>query len=315
MHITNALLGVAVGDAVGVPAEFKSRDLLRKNPVTDMTGFGTYGLPAGTWSDDTSLTLCLAEALVHQPFTTTKLARLFVLWLKKNHWTPRGEVFDVGIATREAIERLDSGMAPEKAGGTTKDSNGNGGLMRILPLVFYIHNKPAAERFDITRRVCSLTHGHIRTAIACHYFLDFASGIINGEKPQEVYFRLQKELPPVFAQLALPEEEVRLFIRLLEGNIALLHEDDIQSSGYVLHSLEAAIWCLLTTTTYRDAVLKAVNLGHDTDTTGAITGGICGLYYGKEGIPPHWLDMLVRRNDIEHLAQILAETLGWQISL
>lgn len=315
MHITNALLGVAVGDAIGVPAEFKSRDQLRQKPITDITGYGTYGLPAGTWSDDTSLTLCLADALLAETFSTTKLGRLFVMWLKHNYWTARGEVFDVGIATREAIERIAHGTPPEKAGGTTKDSNGNGALMRILPLVFYIFDKPAAERFEITRRVCSLTHGHIRSTIACHYFLDFAAGIIRGNAPADVYAQLQLELPPVFSSLALPEEEVRLFSRLLEGNIAQLHDDEIHSSGYVLYSLEVAVWCLLTTNSYRDAVLKAVNLGNDTDTNAAITGGLAALHYGKDAIPAHWLDMLARRTAIEDLAQKLQMKLGWQVNL
>lgn len=164
------LLGVAVGDALGVPVEFKSRQTIAQNPVTDMTGFGTYNLPAGTFSDDSSLAFCLAEALT-QEFSLQKIGNNFVAWLNQNYWTPRGSVFDVGIATSQAIKRLQSGCSPELAGGMDISDNGNGSLMRILPLLIYIKNKELVDRYKITKEVSSITHGHIRCIIACFYYL------------------------------------------------------------------------------------------------------------------------------------------------
>ncbi len=300
------LFGVAVGDALGVPVEFKSRQAISKNPVTDMIGYGTHNLPAGTWSDDSSLTFCLAEALT-QEFNLNNIGQNFVRWYLENYWTPHGNVFDIGIATREAISRLEDGEKPELAGGFEDSDNGNGSLMRILPLVFYLLDKPIKERFDITKKVSSITHGHFRSVIACFYYLEFALQILAGKDKFEIYQNLQTEISNYLTSLTINPAEIAIFDRLLKGKLAKLDEDEIQSSGYVLHTLEASIWCLLTTDNYKEAVLKAVNLGSDTDTTGAVTGGLAGLLYGLDNIPKRWITQLARKEDIENLAERLFE--------
>jgi ADP-ribosyl-[dinitrogen reductase] hydrolase len=308
-HIQSALFGVAVGDALGVPVEFKSRETISKNPVTDMIGYGTYNLPPGTWSDDSSMTFCLAEALT-QDFDLNTIGQNFVKWCYENYWTPYGDVFDIGIATSDAIFRLSRGAKPELAGGFNEEDNGNGSLMRILPLLFYIHDKPIHERFELTKQVSSITHGHIRSVIACFYYLEFALQILEGKEKFEIYSNLQNEITVHLNSLQIDPEEIAVFDRLLHADIRMLGEDDIESSGYVLHSLEASIWCLLTTDSYPNAVLKAVNLGRDTDTTGAITGGLAGLYYGINNIPENWLQQLARYEEIDDLAGRLAQKLG-----
>ncbi len=307
--IQDALLGLSTGDALGVPVEFESRETLCAQPVTDMAGYGTYNLPPGTWSDDSSLAFCLAEALAGD-FSTRAAAENFRKWLYENYWTPRGEVFDVGIATDHAIHRFSKGAAPEEAGGAEETDNGNGSLMRILPLLFYIKDKPVEERFRLTEAVSSITHRHIRSVIGCFYYLEFARGLLEGKDKFAVYEDLQQRLPEVLRAREVPAAEVALFHRLLEENIRLFPESEIQSSGYVLHTLEASIWCLLTTDTYADAVLKAVNLGCDTDTTGAVTGGLAGLLYGQSGIPENWVAQLARLADIEDLAKRMEARLG-----
>jgi ADP-ribosyl-[dinitrogen reductase] hydrolase len=299
--IRSVLFGVAVGDALGVPVEFMSREEIARNPLTDMIGYGTYNLPPGTWSDDSSMTFCLAEAL-SEGFSLHAIGDNFVQWAYFNYWTPRGEVFDIGNATRQAVARLKSGVEPELAGCAGPYDNGNGSLMRILPLLFYINSKPVAERYLITNQVSSITHRHIRSVIGCFYYLEFARLIHLGTDPFEAYHRLQAELPQFFGSMSIPPEEIALLSRLLQGNIYQLPAEAIQSSGYVLHTLEAAIWCLLTTHNYSDAVLKAVNLGEDTDTTGAVTGGLAGLLYGLDNIPEQWRNQLARNEDIENLA-------------
>lgn len=298
------LFGVAVGDALGVPVEFKSRQTIAQKPVTDMTGFGTYNLPAGTFSDDSSLAFCLAEALT-QEFSLKKIANNFVAWLNNNYWTPRGNVFDVGIATSQAIRRLQEGCNPELAGGMDVSDNGNGSLMRILPLLVYIKDKELADRYQITKQVSSITHGHIRSVIACLYYLEFARQIIMGLDKFEIYKNLQTEISAYLNSLSINPTEINLFDRLLKANIYDLAEKEIFSSGYVLHTLEASIYCLLTTDNYKSATLKAVNLGEDTDTTGAVTGGLAGLIYSWETIPESWLQQIARREDIEDLANRL----------
>jgi ADP-ribosyl-[dinitrogen reductase] hydrolase len=171
--VKSVLFGVAVGDALGVPVEFTERNILKKNPVTDMTGYGTHHQLPGTFSDDSSLTFCLAEALT-EGFNPDVIGRFFVRWHRNNYWTARGTVFDIGNATRQAIDRLAKGVEPDLAEGTEGSSNGNGSLMRILPLLFYLPDKPFSARFEMTKLVSSLTHRHIRSVIACFYYLEFA---------------------------------------------------------------------------------------------------------------------------------------------
>jgi len=312
--IKSALFGVAVGDALGVPVEFKSRQIIAQNPIIDMIGYGTYNLPPGTWSDDSSLTFCLAEALT-QDFDLNVIGQNFVKWTHENYWTPHGNVFDIGIATRQANSRLAKGEKPELAGGFDETDNGNGSLMRILPLLFYLLDKPINERYEITKKVSSITHGHIRSVIACFYYLEFANQILAGKDKFEIYKNLQSEISNHLTSFAINPPEIAMFDRLLRGDIAKLEEDEIQSSGYVLHTLEASIWCLLTTDNYKEAVLKAVNLGSDTDTTGAVTGGLAGLFYGLDNIPTNWIIQIARKDEIEILAERLADKIASHLEI
>ena len=307
--IRNALLGLAVGDALGVPYEFKSREELEKSPAVTMTGYGTYNLPPGTWSDDSSLAFCLAEALSND-FSLDDIAKSFQKWYFSNYWTARGEVFDVGITTRQAIYRLSKGVRADLAGGFDEIENGNGSLMRILPLVFYIRSLPIAERFQITKDVSSITHGHIRSVIACFYYLEFARLALERNDKHTIYQKLKVDVPRFLNSISINPMEIKQFNRLLNEHINDLPLSEISGTGYVVHCLEASIWCLLSTDSYPEAVLKAVNLGEDTDTTACVTGGIAGLLYGAENIPESWMNLLARRMDIEDLANRLAERLG-----
>ncbi|MCB9263340.1 MAG: ADP-ribosylglycohydrolase family protein [Flavobacteriales bacterium] len=296
------LFGVAIGDALGVPVEFKSRETIAQNPVIDMIGFGTYNLPAGTFSDDSSLTFCLAESLT-EDFSLENISEKFILWFRSNYWTPHGNVFDIGIATRNAILRLEKGCKPELAGGIDVSENGNGSLMRILPLLDIIKDLPIEERYLLTKRVSSITHGHIRSIIACFYYLEFARQIILGKEKSTIYNIVKTDVLNFINTIGIVEREVLVFERLLFADISKLNESEIRSSGYVLHTLEASIWCIMTTKDYQSAVLKAVNLGEDSDTTGAVTGGLAGLLYGFETIPKSWLNKLARKDDIDNLAE------------
>jgi ADP-ribosyl-[dinitrogen reductase] hydrolase len=304
--IKSVLFGVAVGDAIGVPGEFTSRELIRRNPITDLIGYGTYNQPPGTWSDDSSLTFCLAEALT-EGLDLNTIGQNFVNWRYNNFWTPRGIVFDIGIATSEAINRIAKGCQPDLAGGFDVSSNGNGSLMRISPLLFYFLNKSSQERYDTTKQVSSITHGHIRSVVSCFYYLEFARQLFEQKDKFEIYESLQKEITNQLISRSINNSEVAQFDRLLKYKIHEQPEENILSTGYVLHTLEASIWCLLTTDNYREAVLKAVNLGDDTDTTAAVTGGLAGLLYGLDNIPITWRKQIARHDDIDNLADRLSE--------
>ncbi|HEX7870026.1 MAG TPA: ADP-ribosylglycohydrolase family protein [Chryseobacterium sp.] len=221
-----------------------------------------------------------------------------------------GRVFDIGIATSQAIHRISKGTSPTLCGGTSEFDNGNGSLMRILPLLFYIKDLPIEKRFDKVKAVSSITHGHIRSVLACFIYLEFALEILNGKDKWEAYKTMQKTVRnfldhnPICSQNEMDKFHRILELKVGEYDLAPLHtlqEQEIGSSGYVLASLEASLWCFLTTESYSEAILKAVNLGEDTDTTGAITGGIAGIYYGFENIPEEWIEDLVRKDDIENL--------------
>lgn len=307
--IKDALLGVAVGDALGVPVEFRSRSELREQPVTSMLGYGTHSQPPGTWSDDSSMTFCLAEMLC-KGYDLNDLANRFINWREYGYWAPHGEVFDIGIATAAAIHALQMGTRPVMAGGRNEASNGNGSLMRILPLLFYVKDMPVVQRFQLVEEVSSLTHAHIRSVTACFIYIEFALAIIQGKDKHAAYTEIcttTKDL--LIRNNVIDLVEQKIFGHILDGKLPSFEEADIHSTGYVIHTLETSLWCLLTTKSYKEAVLKAVNLGDDTDTSAAVTGGLAGLLYGWETIPTEWLNTLVKRADIEDLINRLDDKL------
>ena len=305
--IDGMLLGLAVGDALGVPVEFMSREQVQRKPVDGMRGYGTHDQPPGTWSDDASLTFCLADALIgDEEGLLTRLSANMIGWLRNGLWTPHGSVFDIGITTSKAIRQLELGLVPEQAGGQSEYDNGNGSLMRILPLLLLLLDKPIDARFAWVRRVSGVTHGHIRSVMACFYYLELARQVWQGADKEQAYFATNELAGLFWTASAVDDNERQLFDRLLNGKLADLPEEAIQSGGYVLDTLEASVWCWLTTNTYADAVTKAVNLGSDTDTTGAVTGGLAGLYYGANAIPADWINAIARLNDIRALAARLA---------
>lgn len=302
---TAMLLGVAIGDALGVPVEFESREFLQNNPVKTMTGYGSHNQPPGTFSDDTSLTLCLAESLT-SGFDLDDIAYKFTQWYDNSYWTARGSVFDIGLTTREAITRLKNGRQPEFAGGMGETSNGNGSLMRIAPLVLFLLDKPIEVRYDLVKKVSSITHAHIRSVISCFYYIEFCRYLLLGKDKFETYRILQKEVTSFLNDININTDEVLLFKKLLSNDISTFNVDMINSSGYVLHTLEASVWSVLTSDNFESAVLKSVNLGEDTDTVGAVTGGLAGILYGLESISTDWVKKLARSNDIIELAENLS---------
>jgi len=307
--VHGALFGVAVGDALGVPAEFTSRERLKLQPVTDYIGYKSHNQPHGTFSDDSSLTFCLAETLCHG-YDLNELGKRFVLWREQNYWTAGGEVFDIGMTTQRAIDRLKRGSKPTVAGDFDEENNGNGSLMRIMPLLFYIRNFNIEERYAITKDVSSVTHGHIRSVIACFYYLEFALELLKGSDKQTAYKNTAKKVYDFIVNKQIIQREVDLFAPLLKNDISKESIDNIPSFGYVMNTLKAAMYCFLTTENYAEATLMAVNLGNDSDTTAAVTGGLAGLYYGFDAIPEKWRNELKRSNDIKNLCDRLAAATG-----
>jgi ADP-ribosyl-[dinitrogen reductase] hydrolase len=303
------IIGIAIGDALGVPVEFISRNFLKRNPVTCMQGFGTHNQPPGTWSDDTSLSYCLAETLL-EGYDLNLLAQKFEQWYSYQYWTPNGHIFDTGISTRAALEKLSKGTKPEHSGESGEYSNGNGSLMRILPIVFYLQNKPIDVRFEVVRQVSGITHAHIRSVMACFFAIEFLLNLLEIPDKFKAYRRTQNDVRDYVMHKGISKSEQELFLRIFYDEIYELPESEIYSSGYVIHTLEASLWAFLTTKTFEEAVLKAVNLGDDTDTTGSVTGGMAGLFYGVENIPTEWINQLARKGDVLYLAERFGATFG-----
>ncbi|AXY68568.1 ADP-ribosylglycohydrolase family protein [Thermosynechococcus sichuanensis E542] len=305
-YVVNGLLGACLGDALGVPVEFSTRWERDRDPVVDMRSYGTYYQPPGTWSDDSSLMLCLADALC-EGFDLEQIAAKFLAWYTENLWTARGTLFDVGIATRRALTKLAAGDSPLTSGETDERSNGNGGLMRTLPLAFHYWRHCDQQRLlEEVHQVCGITHAHPRSQLACGFYVFFAIQLQQGMTPMRAY-----EATIHWANTAYHHDpfaaELPHFERILSGKLPHLDRDAIESGGYVVHTLEASLWCLLTSQSYLEAVLKAVNLGGDTDTTATVTGGIAALAFGLGDVPADWWQTLARYKDIVALGQRLGQ--------
>ncbi|QNH55863.1 ADP-ribosylglycohydrolase family protein [Limnospira indica] len=303
--VLSGLMGVCVGDALGVPVEFNSRSDCQEKPITTMVGYGTYHQPAGTWSDDSSLTFCLAESLCNG-YNLHEIAKAFCKWIYEGYWTPYGNAFDIGGTTYRAISRLREGVEPIAAGGTDIRDNGNGSLMRILPLAYGYKSLEFPELIKRVHDCSRLTHGHPRSQMACGIYISIAVCLLQGMDIKTAYIEGLKAVEAIYTKPPF-KSELPEFKRVWTGEIKSLPENAIASDGYVVHTLEASLWCLLKTSSYAEAVLTAVNLGSDTDTTGAVTGGLAGIYYGFEQIPSEWVKAIARREDIIDLANRLAK--------
>ena len=300
------LLGTAIGDALGLPVQFLDREVIAKNPVTTMVGYGQFDVPAGTWSDDSSLSLCLAESLCNG-YDLKDIANNFIKWMFEGYWTPFNKAFDIGKTTYFAIVNLRSGTSPHLAGMDRERDNGNGSLMRILPLVPYILNMKEEDRFRIIEEVSSLTHRHPRSILACIALCEFAIQYINLQSVEEAYQTMQQTILQLLKRDMFIEEDIpfKRLVGLSYEEFKAIELKDIHSTEYVIDTLEASLWCIFNTTSYKDAVLKAVNLGDDANTVGAITGGLAGIIYGYDTIPPEWLEVLAKKDNIIELADKL----------
>lgn len=301
-RVVGGILGVITGDALGLPVQFLTRTEVRQNPVIEMRGGGAFDTPPGTWSDDGSLTLCLVKSLIENGYDLKDIAERFVRWFQDGYCTPFGQSFDIGHATRVAMRRLIKGSLPLEAGPADEGNNGNGSLMRILPAVLYFSHLPDAEMIKKVCEVSKITHRHPRSQLGCSLYALFVKGLLAGESPDVAFENLRVHGQEVFKGTEL-QRELIYYKRLIDGTLPQLNEDEIESSGYVVHTLEAAVWCLLTTRSYKEALLKAVNLGLDTDTVGAVTGGLAGVYYGLAGIPEEWMTKIIKRSEILDLGR------------
>ncbi len=331
--IKSGIMGQIVGDALGLPVQFRPREDRDIEPVTGMIGYGAFDMPPGSWSDDSSLILATMDGLAASLKKEERLENLslneiidyeiimknFSRWLNKGEFTPYGFAYDVGGATMDGIGRYDRGTEPTLSGGIGEGDNGNGSLMRILPIAFFIYCLSQKYSFDeedkmeAVHNLSSLTHRHKRTQIACGIYVNIALEFLENHDStlslEELIANGINKSKEYYYNDASFENQLHHFDRVFSLNIQNLPRDEIKSGGYCISSLEASIWCLLNNENYKDTLLQAVNLGYDTDTTACIVGGLAGIYYGYEDIPDEWITQLARLDYIEDLIEDFALTL------
>jgi len=302
-----AIFGFIVGDMLGVPVEFSSRKERELDEVKELRAYGTYHQPFGTWSDDSSLMLSLIDTY-NNGFSLEKLANNFVKYYTDAYLTPNHEVFDIGMATQNAIGKIMVGMEPTQCGGTSERDNGNGSLMRILPLAFVRNSMDRNQYVTLIEEISALTHAHKRSKLACILYVELAAQLVMGCDKMKAYKHAIDFVNEYCENYY--SEEFSNFERILSREIISLEKEQIRSTGYVIDTLEAVIWLFLNMDSYEEMVLAAVNLGGDTDTIAAIVGGLAGIYYGLDAIPNNWIQCVRRKDDIRKMIKEFGKKSG-----
>lgn len=313
----NLIFGVAVGDAMGFPVQFYMREQAKKLNITSMVAHKSRLFPAGSWSDDTSMTLALAASLCEKDeIDYDDIMQRFSDWLRKGAYTPNGKAFDVGKTCFKALIKYKNGVEPLECGGQLKTENGNGSLMRISPLAFYILKRYGssafdnADVFDIVHNVSRLTHAHPIALIGCDIFLAVLLALLNGEEKTCAVRHGLEQVSAYTEKNPKYKEAFTEYSRIADASFCNLPEEKISSSGYVVDTLEAALWCFLGTDSYRECILKILPLGKDTDTIGAVAGAMAGLYYAsyaEKKIPLEWCAALQNQELLMKAVQQFAE--------
>ena len=306
--IKDGVIGHAIGDAMGVPVEFCIREKLLAHPATKMLGYGSHDVPAGTWSDDTSMELATIDSIVNKEgkIDCNDIMLNFYYWLKEAKYTPYNEVFDAGRTCIQSIINFSKGYDILDCGQKDEYSNGNGSLMRILPIAYYCYYNDLkdVETFEIVKNVSSLTHAHEISILGCYIYVNYVINLLKGKDKVESYNLIKSIDYSMFI-----EESLEAYKRILKGNIKEYSLDKIKSTGYVVDTLEAAFWVLFNANNFKETIIGAINLGNDTDTIAAIAGSMSGIIYGYDSFPQEWLEKLAKRDYIEDLCEKLEKVL------
>lgn len=286
------LIGLAVGDALGATLEFKRPRTFE--PIKDMVGGGPFGLKPGEWTDDTSMALCLAESLIEcKGFAPKDQMKRYLKWYREGYLSSNGRCFDIGNTVRDGLLRFETTGEPY-SGPTHPQSAGNGSIMRLAPIpMFYAANpREAIEKSGDSSRT---THGAAAAVDACRYLGALITGALNGTSKEELLSDHYSPVPGYWPQ----KPPVKEIDELVAGSFKRRKPPEIQGSGYVVKSLEAALWAFYRSNSFEEGCLMAVNLGDDADTTGAVYGQLAGAFYGFEAIPRSWRNKITNHQMIK----------------
>lgn len=296
----DSIIGHAVGDAMGVPTEFCIREYLLKNPVKEMIGSDKTGQSAGSWSDDTSMEIATIDSFIqNKEFNYDDIMHKWEEWINEAKYTANNDTFDVGRTCLRAIRNHSLGTEPLKCGIDGEQSNGNGSLMRILPVALYSYYRKldVNEIIKLTNELSSLTHKHDISKLGCYIYVRYIMFLLDGKNKNEAY-----ELIKTLDYSTYDEYAISKYERILKNDIASYTIDNILSTGYVVDTLECALWILLNANSYKETIIATTNIGNDTDTIGAIAGSMAGIIYGYDSIPTSWIDKLMRKDYLIGLA-------------
>ncbi len=325
--IRNGTYGAMIGDALGVPYEFTPRQEMNYNPCKGMMGYGKHDQPVGTWSDDSSMILATMDAMTstlkqHKSIDYDLIMDNYADWVMYGEFTPHGDAFDVGNTVLDAVTNYTLGVPSLYCGGENDNNNGNGSLMRMLPVAYYVYyvgrknQWSLDEQFEFIHNMSSLTHRHKTSQMSCGTYCMIILEILknmdsNKDVPLEnMVSTAIRTARDYYSSLEGWEASMEDLYWVFSSDISEFHRDEIDSGGYTVSTLEATIWCVLRTDNYKDAVLKAVNLGYDTDTTACTVGGLVGLYYGYEQIPKEWVESLKSKNFVNDVILSFSECLA-----
>ena len=296
----DAIIGHAIGDAMGVPTEFCDREKLLANPVTKMISSPKVGEPAGSFSDDTSMEIATIDSFIEKgKFDYADIMQKWSNWIDNGDYTPNGNIFDVGRTCLTAIRKFCDGVNPIECGLDGVNSNGNGSLMRILPVALYSYTKRFndSEIINLVNDISSLTHSHDISKLGCYIYVKYVIYLLEGYSKEEAYEKIQQNDYSSYSK-----EAIAVYDRILKNNIKKYPLNKINSSGYIVDTLECALWILLNAKSYKEAIISSTNIGQDTDTIGAVLGSMAGIIYGIDSIPKSWLKKLIKRDYLMELA-------------
>ena len=294
-RIKSGLIGFAVGDALGVPIEFTKREKLQINKVTAMLEYRSHNVPKGSWSDDTSLIIATIEGIIKKEneIDYNLILEEFINWADRGEYCSNDKPFGIGRTTLRSLYLFKMGYDYSKCGQNKISDNGNGSLMRILPIAYYCYyiKMENKEIYKLVKNISELTHSHEISILGCYIYTIFIIAILNGKSKEKAYEIIRRENYSMFNA-----HIINKYKRILKIDIRSLSMNDISSQGFIIDTLEAVLWCFLKQETYKSTIIEVINLGNDTDTIGALTGGISGIYYGYKSIPTQWINDLKRKN-------------------
>lgn len=296
----DSIIGHAVGDAMGVPTEFCIREYLLRDPVKEMIGSAKTGQPAGSWSDDTSMEIATIDSFIqNKTFNYDDIMTKWEEWINESKYTPNNDTFDVGRTCLRAIRNHSIGTESLECGIDGEQANGNGSLMRILPVALYSYYKKIDEQeiIKLTNEMSSLTHKHEISKLGCYIYVRYVMFLLDGQNKNEAYEAIKN-----IDYSSYSDYSISKYDRILKDNILDYKIGDISSTGYVVDTLECALWILLNSNSYKETIIATTNIGNDTDTIGAIAGSMAGIVYGYDAIPEAWLNKLMKKEYLMNLA-------------